>query len=127
MLLRSSSTGGDAIPVLHLNALSLALFGAAAVAFSRQRRLVLVVCGGLFVPVAAASTVAVWWPLSPAVCIVLLAATLGISLLFLLLYAVDHAFAVFALEMTYPAMLCWVLWPLLVFVDFVAMALNALG
>jgi hypothetical protein len=110
-----------------LNALSLALFGAAAVAFSRQRRLVLAVCGALFVPVAAAAALAVWWPVSPAVCVVLLASTLGVSVLLLLLYALDHAFAVFALEMTYPAMLCWVLWPALIFADFVGMAMSSLG
>ena len=106
---------------MDLNALSLALLGAAAVAFSRQRWAVLGVCGGLFMPASAAATVAVYWHLRPALAAVLLGALLGLPALLLLVYLVDRLLAPFCLEMTYPAMLCWLAWPLLVGLDFVGM------
>ena len=109
---------------LNMNALSLALLGAAAVAFTRQRRAVLLVCGGLFVPAAAAATVATFWPVSPAAAVVVMAATLGPSLVGLALYAVDRLAAPFCIEMTYAAMACWVLWPVLVVVDFAGLLLR---
>jgi hypothetical protein len=107
---------------LALTSLSLGLLGATAVAFTRQRRAVMVACGALFVPVVAAATLAAWWPVSPVLAVCLLAGTLGVSLVTLVLYAVDWLFAVFALEMTYPALLCWVLWPVLVAADFLVLA-----
>jgi len=106
---------------LGLNILSLALLGTAAVAFSRQRTLVLFVCGGLFVPVAGTAALAVYWPVSPALAVGLLCVTLGLPLLALLLYAVDVVFAPFCVEMTYPGMVCWVLWPVLVAAEFVGL------
>jgi hypothetical protein len=109
---------------LDMNALSLALLGAAAVAFTRQRRAALLVCGGLFVPAAAAATAATFWPVSPAAAVLAMAATLGPSVLGLALYAVDRVFAPFCLEMTYAGMLCWVLWPVLVAVDFAGLLLR---
>ena len=107
-----------------LNVLALGLFATAAVAFTRQRRAVMLVCGALFVPVAGVATVAVWWPVSPAVAIVLLLAGMALPLLTLLLFAVDLIWAPFAVEMTYPAMLCWVLWPVLVAADFAGLLLG---
>jgi len=109
---------------LELNMLSLALLGAAAVAFTRQRRMVMFVCGALFVVAASLAGLAVWWPLSPAVAAVALALGLGLPLVGLLLFAVDLAFAPFCIEMTYPAMLCWVIWPALVFVNYVGLLLH---
>lgn len=112
------------ILALDLNALSLALFGAAALAFTRQRTLVLAVCGGLFVPVAGLVSIALYWPLSPVFALLLLCVTLGLPLLALLLYAVDVAFAAFCVEMTYPAIICWLLWPLLVLVNFLGLLVS---
>ncbi len=112
------------MPAWQLNALSLALFGAAAVAFSRQYRPVTVACGALFMPAAAAATVAVWWPFSPGFGVFLLVVGLGVPALCLLLYGVDLVFAVFALEMTYPAMVCWVLWPALVLANSAGIGLT---
>ncbi|MGD2174280.1 MAG: hypothetical protein PVJ27_02665 [Candidatus Brocadiaceae bacterium] len=107
--------------------LSLALFGAAAVAYSRQRTLALCACGALFVPVAAGATVLVYWPISPALAALLLAGTLGVSLVGLLLYALDRLWAPFCLEMTYATMVCWLLWPLLVVVNFAGLALRGVA
>jgi hypothetical protein len=101
-----------------LDVLALALFGAAAVAFTRQRRAVMLACGALFVPVAALATVAVWWPVSPAAAVALLMVGMALPLGTLLVFAIDLLWAPFALEMTYPAMLCWVLWPVLIAADF---------
>jgi len=109
---------------LDMSVLSLALLGAAAMAFSRQRRAVLLTCGALFLPAVTVATVAVFWPVSPALAIALLVATLGPSVLALLLFWVDRAFAPFSLEMTYPAMVCWLLWPALVAADFVGLAVR---
>ncbi len=97
-----------------LDILSLAFLTAAALAFRRQRTAVLVVCGAMFVPTAGAASVAIYWPLSPLLTVLLLGVTLGASLAALLLYWIDRVFAVFCLEMTYLATICWVLWPLLV-------------
>ena len=109
---------------LHMSVLSFALLSAAAIAFTRQRVVVLAVCGVLLVPVVTIATVAVYWPIGPVLAIVLLCATLGVSLLALLLYLVDRIFAPFCVEMTYPAMICWVLWPVLVLADFVGLLLR---
>ena len=109
---------------LHLSGLSLGLLAAAAVAFTRQRRAVMVACGGLFVPVAVVATVAVWWPLSPAVAVALLALGMGLPLVGLALFAADWLLAAFALEMTYATVLAWLIWPLLVGANFVGLALR---
>ncbi|MCD6416580.1 MAG: hypothetical protein J7M08_07785 [Planctomycetes bacterium] len=93
-------------------------------AFGRRRTLSMLVCGGVFVPAAAAATLVVYWPLSPVLAVALLAFGLGLPLLALLLYVIDRAFAVFCLEMTYPALICWILWPLLVAVNFAGLALR---
>lgn len=108
---------------LDLSMMSLALLAAAAVAFTRHRRMVLMVCCGLFVPTAGLATMAVWWTLSPTLAVLLLSVTLGLPFLALLLYAVDLTLAPFCLEMTYLAMLCWILWPVLVMVNFVGLLL----
>jgi hypothetical protein len=103
--------------------LSLALLGAAAAAFTRQRRPVMAVCAALFVLSAGLAAGTVYWAVSPGLTIALLGVTLGLPLTALALYAVDVAFAPFCVEMTYPAMLCWVLWPVLVAFNFAGMAL----
>lgn len=100
---------------------SLVLLGAAAVAFTRQRAMVMIVCAGLFVVSSGLAALALYWALSSAFTIALLGVTLGLPLLTLLLYAVDLALAPFCVEMTYPAMLCWLLWPVLVAVNAVGM------
>ena len=107
-----------------LDMLALALFGAAAVAFTRQRRAVMLTCGALFVPVATLATVVVWWPVSPAAGVALLLAGMALPLVTLLLFAIDLVWAPFALEMTYPALLCWVLWPVLIAADFAGLLLG---
>jgi hypothetical protein len=114
------------MPALGLTALSAALLGAAAVAYTRQRTVVMAVCGALFVAAATAATVAVYWPASPAAGVLLLALAFGPSLLALLLYVLDRVFAVFCIEMTYPALICWVLWPALVAADLVGLWLIRL-
>jgi hypothetical protein len=104
--------------------LALALYGAAAVAFTRQRRAVTIACCALFVPVATLATVAVWWPVGPGVGVALLIIGMALPLGTLLLFAIDLVWAPFSLEMTYPALLCWVLWPLLVAADFVGLLIG---
>jgi len=108
---------------LDLSMLSLALFGASAVAFARQRRAVLVVCGGLFVAVSSAASLAIYWPVSPAAAVAVLLLGQGVPLVGLGLYAADRLFAPFCVEMTYAALLCWLIWPLMVLVNFVGLLL----
>jgi len=57
-------------------------------------------------------------------CFVLLLAGMALPLLTLLLFAIDLLWAPFAAEMTYPAMLCWVLWPVLIAADFAGLLLG---
>ncbi|NLW49961.1 MAG: hypothetical protein GXY85_03845 [Candidatus Brocadiaceae bacterium] len=109
-----------------LTVLALALFGAAAVAFTRQRRVVMAICGGLFVPVATAATLAVWWALSIPVAVALLAVFLALPAAMAVVFLIDLVWAPFALEMTYAAMLCWVLWPLLLAADFAGLLIAPL-
>ena len=106
---------------LDMNVLSLALLCAAMVAFTRQRRMVTVVCAALFVPVAGLAAFLVYWPVSPVFVVLLLALAVGLPLATLLLYLIDLHFAPFCLEMTYPGMLCWLLWPALALVSFVGL------
>ena len=112
---------------LQLNALSLALLAVAGVAFFRQRRGVLVIAAVLFFPLTAAATVGLWWPLSPPAAALILALTLGVPLIALALFAVDVAWAPFCFEMTYLTILCWLLCPLAVVLNYVAMALGLSG
>jgi hypothetical protein len=102
------------------------LLAATAYAFAQQWRILLVLFGTLFVPAAGAATVAVYWPLHPLLAVVLLSVTLGISLAGLLLYAVDRIWAPFCIEMTYAALVCWLLWPLLMAADLAGLAARAL-
>jgi len=106
---------------LDLNILSLALLGASAVAFARRRKFVLLACGIFFAASTALATLAVYWPMSPAAALVLLAAGEGLPLAAVLLYLVDRAFAPFCVEMTYALLICWVFWPLLVLANFVGL------
>ena len=106
-----------------LTILAAALLVATAVAFTRQRRMVMTVCGALFVAVATAATLALYGPASPTFTAALLAATMGLPLLTLALYAVDLLLSPFCAQMSYPAMLCWVLWPVLVAADLVGLVL----
>ena len=108
---------------LDFTILSAALLVTAAVAFTRQRRMVLVVCAGLFVVVAALASVDVYWPVSPAFTVVLLAVTLGLPLLTHIIYAVDLVFTPFGSEMSWPAMICWLLWPVLVVANVIGLLL----
>jgi len=94
-------------------------------AFSRQRRVVLLVCGGLFVPTAAVATVAVYWAVSPVLTVVLLAVLLALPLVALILFLIDIVFAPFCIEMTYPAMICWVFWPVLLVADLVGLGVQS--
>lgn len=98
----------------YLNVLAMALFALAGMAFTRQRRLVLVCSGTLFVLVATWTTLSVWWPGSPAIGVGLLAVFMGLPLAALAAFAADVIWTPFCLEMTWPAMICWVLWPALV-------------
>lgn len=106
---------------LDLNILSLALFGATAVAFTRQRRIVMVTCGALFAAVTGAASVLVWLSVSPHVAILLLAIGMALPLAGLALYAIDRVWACFSAEMTYASLLCWVLWPLLILINFLGL------
>ena len=110
---------------LNLNTLALALLILSAVCFNRRRHRMLLVSGALFFPVAAAATLACWWPLlGLAAAIAVLALTLGASLLLLALLLIDVTLAPFCLEMTYPALLCWVLCPLAVGANYLALVLT---
>jgi len=104
--------------VALLNALSFALLAVAAVAFFRQRRLVLALAAVLFFPVAAAATVLIWWPISPVAAVLILAVTLGVPLVALAVFAIDFIWAPFCLEMTYLTFLCWILCPLAVLLNY---------
>lgn len=99
------------------NLLAAALLLGAALAFVRRRPVLLVFCGACFVPAAGAGAVLAFWGWSAPATVILLALTLGVSLLGLLLYVIDRIWAPFCLEMTYAALLCWVLWPVLVAIN----------
>lgn len=101
------------------------LLGAAGVAFARRQKALLVLFGALFVPVAAAASLQVWWPLSPALAVALPAVTLGLSVVGVALFAADLVWAPFCLEMTYPALTVWVLWPLLAAANLAGLAVRA--
>ena len=101
--------------------LALGLYLAAAMAFTRQRRMVTVSCCVLFAGVGSLLTVAVWWPVSPIWTVLLLAATVGLPMLTFAAFAVDFVFAPFGAEMTYPGMLLWVLWPVLLVADLIGL------
>jgi len=111
---------------LNFNVLSLALLGVAAVAFFRQKRGVLVVSAALFLPVTAIATVALWGPISVLGAGVIVAVTLAVPVLLLGIVLIDVLWAPFCLEMTYLGLLCWVLCPLAVVVNYAALAILAL-
>jgi len=111
---------------LLLNTLSLALLALAATSYVRRRFAILWGAALLFFPVTAAAAVLTWWPLSPALAAVIVALTLGISLCALALFGIDVAWAPFCLEMTYLTVLCWILCPLAVLLDYLGLALRAL-
>ncbi len=115
------------MPALDMSVLSLALLAAAAVAFTRQRKAAMLVCGGAFVPTVVVATVSVFWSWSAAFTVALLAVLLGLPLLTLFLFWVDMAFAPFCIQMTYPGMLCWVFWPALLCADFLGLLARFLG
>ena len=102
---------------LGLSIVSLALLAGTAAAFAGRRPVLLSALGGVFVPAAGAATLAVWWPVSPALTVALLAVGVGVPIALLVLYVVDRVWAPFCLEMTYAMVLCWVLWRALVVVD----------
>ncbi len=110
---------------VYLNTVSLALLVLAAVAYIRRRPGVLWPVAALFFPVTGVATVLIWWPVSPALTVLVIALTLGVSLGALALFAIDVAWAPFCLEMTYLTFICWVLCPLAVLVNYVgALALS---
>lgn len=103
---------------LQLNILSFGLLSLAAVAYARRKFHIFWPAVGLFLPLSAWTTIATWWPVSPLFTVLLLAFTLGLSVVALVLFAVDVIWAPFCLEMTYLTPLCWILCPLLVFVNY---------
>ncbi len=105
---------------LGLNTVALAFFAAAAWAFWSRRQLLVTLFGALFVPTAGSAAILVFWPVSPVLAFAVMLPTLGLSLMGLLLFFIDRVWAPFCLEMTYAALLCWVLWPAL-------LALNLAG
>lgn len=107
-----------------LNILSLALFGVGAVAYARQRRIVLAGAGALFFPVTALATLYTWWPLSPAVGCGILLVALALPLVGLLLFAIDVVWAPFCVEMTYLSFLGWLLCPVAVAANWGGVALR---
>ncbi len=112
----------------NLNALSLALIAVAAVAYARHRRFALTAAAVLFFPVTGAATVMSWYATSPTLAVVILAATLGVSLVALALIGIDVTWAPFGVQMTYGAALCWLLCPAAVLLNYVGMAVQgALG
>ncbi len=111
---------------LTLSILSAVLLAATAAAFALRRPTLLCALGAVFVPVAAATTVHLYWGPAPWLAVALLAVGLGLPLLGLALYAVDVIWAPFCVEMTYATLICWVLWPGLVAVNLVVAAFRAL-
>ncbi len=110
---------------LTFSILSAVLLVATAATFAGRRPVLLCVTGGLFVPVAAATTVLLYWGPATWLAGVLLGVGIGLPLLGLALYAVDRIWAPFCLEMTYATLLCWVLWPALVVVNLIVAAFEA--
>ena len=107
-----------------LNAVSLALFALAAVAYTRQRHAALAAAAVLFFPVTSAATVLSWYPVSPMVAVVILLATLVAPLAALALTAIDVVWAPFGLQMSYCTVLCWLLCPMAVFLNYTGMAVQ---
>jgi len=113
--------------VLQTNALSFGLLALAAVAYSHWRRTTLAVAAALFFPVTAAATLLTWWPVSAAAALCVLCLGVGVPLVCLGLFLVDLIWAPFCMEMTYLTLWCWVLCPLCVALNYVGMAVRALG
>lgn len=103
---------------LDLDILSLALLCLAATSYARRRLVVLLGAGALFFPAAGAATWFTCAPVSPALAVVLMVLTLGVSLGVIVLFLVDVIFAPFCLQMTYFTFVCWVLCSQLVAVNF---------
>jgi len=111
---------------LTLSILSAVLLAGTAAAFAGRRPALLCALGAVFVPVAAATTVMLYWGPALWLAVALLGVGIGLPLLGLALYAVDRIWAPFCLEMTYATLLCWVLWPGLVVLNLAVAAVQAL-
>jgi len=107
---------------LYLNLLSLVLLTMCAYAWCRQLTQALIPCAAAFLLVGGWTTVATLYPWSPAFAVTLMAVTLLGSLAAVTLYVIDVIWAPFCLEMTYLLILCWILCPLLVAVNFIGLA-----
>ena len=112
---------------VHLNMLSFALLALAATSYARRRFVTLWGAAILFFPVTGAAAVTTWWAVSPALAVVIVALTLGVSLSALALFGIDVAWAPFCVEMTYLTFLCWILCPLVVLLNYLGLALRALA
>ena len=112
---------------VDLNIMSFALLALAGVSYARRRFMTLWGAAALFFPVTGAAAVTTWWTLSPTLTIIILLFTLGTSLVALAMFAVDVIWAPFCLEMTYLALLCWILCPLAVLFNYLGLVLRALA
>ena len=112
---------------MELSVLTFALLCLAGVSYARRRFGVLLASATAFFPVTFLATAALWWAYSPLMTVLFLTFTLGASLVFLTLYFIDVVFAPFSLEMTYATFLCWILCPLPVAANFVALCLRAVS
>jgi maltodextrin utilization protein YvdJ len=111
---------------LYMNIASLVLLALAAVSYAGRRFHMLAGAAVLFFLVTGAATMMTWWSVSPALTVIILAVTLGLSLAALSLFAIDVVWAPFCAEMTYLMVLCWVLCPLAVVLNFLGLTLRAL-
>jgi hypothetical protein len=110
--------------ILLLNTLCFLLFALAAASYVRQRFVGLWLAGLLFFPLTGLATVWTWWPVSPLAAILILVGTLGVPLVCLALFAIDVMWAPFCLEMAYLTILCWVLCPQAVLLNYLGAALH---
>ena len=111
-------------PALGTATASLALLALAAVSYARRRRAVLAAAAALFFPITAGAVLLCWSPISGAAAVLIILLTLAPSLIALGLFLLDFTLAPFCVEMTYACLVCWVLCPLAVGLNWLALLIG---
>jgi hypothetical protein len=106
---------------LVANFWSLGLLAVAAEAYVRRAGALYWVSLSMFAVVATAATWFVWSPHSPLLASALVLVLLVPGVLGYVFYLTDRAFACFTSQMTYTSLIASVLWPILVFVNYLGM------
>lgn len=97
---------------------------ACGLAYFYQRRITLAISAAAFCYTSSAGMFAVWTSFGNWLAFTLWGATLGLSLCILLLYFIDLIWAPFCLELRYLTLLCWMLGPLAVVLNFAGLLLQ---